>query len=190
MVSLTLVVIDDGLRCRWPATPGVSESGNQDAPADAAAWCGGLTRTPPLERTDRMRHHQIELGLSGESTGESYGTFRDMVMRKVTQLCRSRGGRRERSVAKYMRRVRLTKDCIDLPPVSDIDLTVDLTDEQRKASQQLLDESCTEVKVPHHAVNAAVLPTTYSGGMALYTEKTEYLRESRDTTLWPRSSDS
>lgn len=125
---------------------------------DTATWVWGMTGTPtPNEPTDA--YHQIEL-IRPKSTGVSYGTFRDMVMRKVTQFKWEPREGAEEIVAKYMRpcvRFR-TEDCIDLPPVSYIDLTVDLTDEQRKHHKQLLDESCTEVKgVNITAVNAAVL---------------------------------
>ena len=132
-------------------------NGNVKAGIAPREWVWGLTGTPiPNEPTDAWA--QCRLILPG-AVPKFYGSFRDSVMKQLTQYkWVSREGALERVYNIMQPAIRFKReDCIDLPPTTFMDRQVELTKEQAAMYKEMVARFSAEYQGGQiTAVNEAV----------------------------------
>lgn len=98
-----------------------------------AKWVWGLTGTPTPNSPDEA-YGQIKLINPGKLKGMSYYTFRDKVMRKVTQFKWVAKTDANITIQQLMQPAIVIKkeDCLDLPPVTSVYKEVPLSEQQKQ----------------------------------------------------------
>lgn len=142
--DIDLVVVDEiaafrnSSTERWKALNKLL-NGDKKRNLPPKSWAWGLTGTPiPNEPTDAWA--QVRLVRPGDTSYKYFTSFRDAVMKQVTQFKWMAKSDALNTVHQYMQpAIRFAReDCIDLPPTTYLDRHVELGAEQARMYKQML----------------------------------------------------